>query len=79
MNRDHVKGGAFVSQSAGSKEVGTYFKFVAELEDGRYVSIFDGVTEYRLTELLTKEVRAGSHLTQNASLLLHAVYCCFTF
>jgi hypothetical protein len=52
-----------VSHSVGSKEVGTYFKFVAELEDGRYVSIFDGTTEYRLTELLQREVRAGYILT----------------
>ena len=55
MNRRQT----FVSSAAGANEIGTYFKFVAEIEEGIYVSIFDGRTEYRHAEMLTNEVRPG--------------------
>ena len=35
------------------------FKLVAVDGQGRYVSIYDGVTEYRMGETMTEEVRAG--------------------
>ena len=35
------------------------FKLVAIDGQGRYVSIFDGVTEYKIGETMTQEVRAG--------------------
>jgi tRNA U34 2-thiouridine synthase MnmA/TrmU len=35
------------------------FKLVAIDGQGRYVSIFDGVTEYKIGETMTAEVRAG--------------------
>jgi hypothetical protein len=37
----------------------TFFKLVAVEPDGRYVSIFDGTTEYAIGSTLSKEVRAG--------------------
>ena len=35
------------------------FKLVAIDSEGRYVSIFDGTTEYKVGETITQEVRAG--------------------
>lgn len=35
------------------------FKLVAMDSEGRYVSIFDGTTEYKIGETITQEVRAG--------------------
>lgn len=35
------------------------FKLVAIDSEGRYVSIFDGTTEYKIGETITQEVRAG--------------------
>ena len=42
-----------------SVDVENYFKFVAEI-DGRFFSIYDGQTEYKVAELVTNEVKAGS-------------------
>eukprot|EP00802_Teleaulax_amphioxeia_P024931 Tamp_25708.p1 GENE.Tamp_25708~~Tamp_25708.p1 ORF type:complete len:173 (-),score=31.80 Tamp_25708:360-878(-) len=35
------------------------FKLVAIDDEGRYVSIYDGTTEYKVGETITQEVRAG--------------------
>jgi hypothetical protein len=39
------------------------FKFVATDSEGRYVSIYDGATEYTLGETISQEVRAGLFIT----------------
>jgi hypothetical protein len=36
------------------------FKLVAIDDEGRYVSIYDGTTEYKVGETITQEVRAGA-------------------
>mmetsp|Transcript_43576 Transcript_43576/g.116540 ORF Transcript_43576/g.116540 Transcript_43576/m.116540 type:complete len:187 (-) Transcript_43576:41-601(-) len=56
--RDHPRN-AFIPRPIGRDEAETYFKFVAEVERGTFVSIFDGRTEYRIAETVSSEVRPG--------------------
>lgn len=44
---------------AAASRAGVYYKAVAVTDDGRYVSVYDGETEYRIGTAMTQAVRKG--------------------
>jgi hypothetical protein len=53
------------------------FKLVAVDSEGRYVSIYDGTTEYKVGETIAQEVRAGVTVFLKKKKCLHVCACAY--